>query len=455
MHRPSLVLAMALLAATARAQTPASPAPAMPPPQTTPLPPSTPLPDPTISPAAVAPEKVTFDEAVRRATSGNPTAVVAAAEILRAQALLTAARALTLPQVTVNGTNTTLNSSRGVAGQVFTPQNTFSAALSLSVPLFAPAQWARRTQALDAQRVAEAGSVDVNRQVAVATAQAFLSVIGARRVVESQVRARDTAQAFFDYASNRLQVGAGSKLTALQAQQTLSSDQALVELAQLSLYRAQEALGVLVAADVPVDALDEPAFEIPDEATVVGSTDQAVQQRTDIRLGNLEVVANRRIVSDSWKDWLPSVTGIFQPAFQHPGSVITPQTSWAAFVQFEVPVFDAGTRRSLRQQREVTLKESQVTLTGQVREARAEIRRAYESVRRSERVLDSSRAAAVESAQVLDITQVSFRAGAATNLDVIDAQRRARDADTAVAVAEDSVRQSRLDLLTALGRFPK
>jgi outer membrane protein TolC len=70
-------------------------------------------------------------------------------------------------------------------------------------------------------------------------------------------------------------------------------------------------------------------------------------------------------------------------------------------------------------------------------------------------VLGSSRAAAQEAAQVLDITQVSYRAGAATNLDVIDSQRRARDADTAVAIAEDQVRQSRLDLLTALGRFPK
>ena len=92
--------------------------------------------------------------------------------------------------------------------------------------------------------------------------------------------------------------------------------------------------------------------------------------------------------------------------------------------------------------------------SGQVREARSEVRRAYESVRRSERVLQNSRAASQEASQVLDITTFSFRAGAATNLDVIDAQRRSRDADTAVAVAEDAVRQSRLDLLTALGRFP-
>jgi outer membrane protein TolC len=443
MNRPALLIAMLLTATSAAAQAPVS------------LPPATPIPQPTISPAAGVPEKVTFDDAVRRALAKNPTVMVAAEEILRAQALLAEVRSLTLPQVNVNGTNTTLDSSRGIGNEIFTPQNTFYAALSISMPLFAPAEWARRAQALDAQHVAEATAVDVKRQIAVATAQAYLTVIGTRRVVESQVRARDTAQAFFEYASNRLQAGAGSKLTALQAQQTLSADQALVEQAQLALYRAQEALGVLAATDAPLDALDEPAFEIPDEAAVTTREDQAIQQRTDVRLSNLEIVANRRIVSDSWKDWLPSVTGIFQPVFQHPGSVVTPQTGWAALIQFQTPVFDSGNRRALKQQREVTLRQSEVQLTGQLREAKAEIRRAYESVRRSERVLDSSRAAAVQASQVLDITQVSFRAGAATNLDVIDAQRRARDADTAVAVAEDQVRQSRLDLLTALGRFPQ
>jgi outer membrane protein TolC len=54
----------------------------------------------------------------------------------------------------------------------------------------------------------------------------------------------------------------------------------------------------------------------------------------------------------------------------------------------------------------------------------------------------------------VEIVNVSFRAGAATNIEVIDAERRARDADTAVAAAENDLRRARLDLLTALGRFP-
>ena len=45
-------------------------------------------------------------------------------------------------------------------------------------------------------------------------------------------------------------------------------------------------------------------------------------------------------------------------------------------------------------------------------------------------------------------------AGASNDLDVVDAQRRARDADNAAAIAEDAARQARIDLLAGAGRFP-
>ena len=56
--------------------------------------------------------------------------------------------------------------------------------------------------------------------------------------------------------------------------------------------------------------------------------------------------------------------------------------------------------------------------------------------------------------QVVDITNISFRAGASNNIEVIDAERTARDNDLAVAVAEDRLLRARLELLNALWRFP-
>ena len=73
----------------------------------------------------------------------------------------------------------------------------------------------------------------------------------------------------------------------------------------------------------------------------------------------------------------------------------------------------------------------------------------------SERALTHARQATDHAIEVLRITTAAFEVGATTNLEVIDAQRSARDAATGAALAEDTVRRAKLDLLVAIGRFPK
>jgi outer membrane protein TolC len=63
-------------------------------------------------------EPIAFDEAVRRAMMANPSVAIAAASILRAEALLKQAQAVTRPQVSAQGSNLTLDSSREVDGDV-------------------------------------------------------------------------------------------------------------------------------------------------------------------------------------------------------------------------------------------------------------------------------------------------------------------------------------------------
>ena len=117
------------------------------------------------------------------------------------------------------------------------------------VPLLAPVRWAERAQARDQVFVAERGAAEVRRQIAVAAAEAYLAIIAERRVLESNTRARDNARAHFEYAKQRFEGGVGSRLNALRAQQELSGDEARVEDALLAVRRAQEALGVLIAAE--------------------------------------------------------------------------------------------------------------------------------------------------------------------------------------------------------------
>ena len=411
-------------------------------------------------------ERITFDEAIRRAIEKNPSSAIAAAGILRADALLTEARSTTRLQVTGNVTTTTLNRGVEFDGSTVTPQNQVAGSLDVRFPLYAPVRWARTAQAGDNQRVAEANRDEVRRKTALATADAYLAVIARRRVIEANVRARDVAQAHFEFARQLQEGGTGSRLNQLRAQQEVSTDEGLLEALRIALYQAQEALGVLIVADGPVDVVDEPTFAIPPDAAAsiaaIGPGDKRsvspppdlLQWRPDLRLFASRQQAAERVLRDSSKDRSPELGAAFQPSTTYPSQFFLPQNSWRFLLQLNVPVFDSGLRKGLKTERQAALDISRANLTGGVTTATSEVRVAREAVASAERALASRRAAASQAQQVVDIVNISFRAGAATNIEVIDAERGARDADFAVAVAEDTLRRARLDLLTSIGRFP-
>ena len=82
------------------------------------------------------------------------------------------------------------------------------------------------------------------------------------------------------------------------------------------------------------------------------------------------------------------------------------------------------------------------------------MRAAFEEVRRADEALKASTASSEVAKQALDLSNKAYAAGATSNLELIDAERRTRDAETQTAVAEDAARQARVDLLAASGRFP-
>jgi outer membrane protein TolC len=423
-----------------------------------------------IAQVPVPAERVTFDEAIQRAISNNPSTAIAAAGILRAEALLLEARSATRMQVNGNVTTTTLNRGVEFDGQTVTPQSQLAATLDVRYPLYAPARWAQRAQADAARNVAEASADDVRRQTALATADAYLTIIARRRVVDSTIRARESARAHYELARQLQEGGTGSRVNELRAQQELSADETLVEAAQLAVYRAQEALGVLLVADGPVDATAEPLFATPPDSVALAASapgagddlgrstqpdlSQPLLARTDLKLFAAEQQLADRVFRDSSKDRLPFLEGVFQPSSTYPGQLFFPQNTWRFLLQMTIPIYDSGQRQGLKLERQAALDVSRANLARALTTARSEVRAARESIASAERFLVSARAGAEQAQQVVNIVNVSFRAGAATNIEVVDAERRARDADLAVAIAEDTLRRARLDLLTALGRFP-
>ena len=411
--------------------------------------------------SAQAVPAITLEEAVRRALDANPRVQQAASGILRAEALLQQTRALSLPTFAATANTSVIGPVPEFGGQSVVPRTQLNAGLAFSAPLIVPVQWAQRNQAADQVTVSVRASDEAKRAIAVATAQAYLAILGFRQVVELNERARDNARAHYEYAQTRFEAGLGSRLNALRAQQELSSDEARVDEARLAVRRAQEALGVLVAADGPVDAAADPEFSIseellsPQSAGATPAVRDAVATRADVRLMASRVSAAERVLKDTWREYLPSVNSLFAPQVLTPAGLFAPERSWSFSVLASVPIWEGGARRGRQSERQANLDILRAEAAGVERQAWSEVRVGQEAVNTTARALASARAAAEQANEVLRITDIAFRAGANTNIEVIDAQRRARDTDTGVAIAEHTLRLARLELLVALGRFPR
>jgi outer membrane protein TolC len=408
-----------------------------------------------------ATEKVTLASAVQRALHRNPSVTIAVQEVVRADALITQARAGGLPILTGNGLYTRLDSDRllrstdsmGVQHvNRIAAENQVSGNLQLTVPLVAAPAWTATGRAKSAKRTAEASEIDVRRQVAQSTARAYITVVAEHRLVAASETARDTAKAHYDYAHTRLQGGIGRAIDEVRAAQDLATVETQLQANLARLAVAREALGVLLGAEAPVDAIDE--VELPAPPSMNDAVAGARTNRTDVKLLDMRVASAKRAAGDTWAYYMPYLAAVGTPFVQYPASLTQPEVGWQAQLVLTLPIYDGGLRTGISRERDAVLAQARANLDAGLRQAQAEIRANFEAMIRADLALKSARDAAQLARRAMELANLAYKAGATTNLEVIDAARSARDADTAAAQAEDLSRQARLDLLVASGRFP-
>ena len=409
-----------------------------------------------VAPVATA-VKLTLSDALQRALAANPTVAVAVAEIDRASALIKQARAGYWPTLTANGAITRLDSDRlsGPPGGPFTivqPITQATANLTLAVPLVAAQGWANTRRAESNRRIADASAADIRRQVAQATARAYLTVVAEHRFVAAVETARGNSTEHYDYAHTRFAGGIGRAIDEVRAAQDLASVERQVQSTYVALAAAREALGILVAADGPVDTVDE--VDLGVVPTLAQALDEARGRRTDIKLSEQRLHGAEQAKNDVWAYYAPYLSAAIVPAVADPPTALLPKFGWNAQLLLSLPLYDGGLRTGVSHERSALVAEAELNLSAQMRQAASDVRITFEAMLRADQALVSAREAARLAHKAYELATLAYRAGFNTNIEVLDAARQARDADTGVAQAEDSSRQARLDLLVASGRFP-
>ncbi|HWE22806.1 MAG TPA: TolC family protein [Myxococcales bacterium] len=409
------------------------------------------------SAARAQPERITFSEAIQRALLHNSTVRVAAQEIARVHGLMREVRAASLPTLFANGAYTRLDSDRTTTSStggvsVIQPRDSWTGNVQLTLPLIVPQRWVQWEHAAEQVDVTRLSAEDARRQIAVTAARTYVSVLAQHRLVDANQQAADNAREHYDDAQARLNAGSGSRLDLVRAAQELATSQSLLHAAMTGLVRSQEALGTVAGGDAPLDSTDEiqfPPLPAPPEAMR-----DAEDHRPDIQAQRKRVEAAQHVVRDTYADFLPFLTAVVQPFASSYSSLTAPTTGWQAQLVLTLPIFDGGFRYGALEERRAERDEARELLDAALRQARSDVRTAFAELERADLELREARDASRLATEALDITTLAYQTGATNDLDVVDAERRARDAANAAAVAEDNARQARIDLLSATGRFP-
>lgn len=410
----------------------------------------------TLAVAAHAePMQLSFAAAMQRALARNPDALVAQQEIARARAVVEEVRAGSLPTLSATALFTQLDSARvsqTTPGAIILPATEFNATGTAAMTLD-PRRWVAWSQARKNVSISRLSAAEVRRQLAIIVGQTYLTLATQRQIVLADENAVRNAAAHVDYTRARLEGGNGTLLDFQRAKALHDSDSALYDRAQFVLVRLQEQLGILLGENAPIDVIADVQLP-PAPVELPLAIDDARSLRSDLRLSRAQLSYAAKVERESWADFMPAANAGLDIFYQTPPTQTLPTHGWQLLVTVGVPLYDGGLRYGLIKERRALESEARIRLDAELRLVDADVRTALTELQRARTALVSAREAARLDADVVRLTTVSYRAGLSTNIEVIDAQLAALNADVAAALALNDERQAELDLLLATGHLP-
>ncbi len=401
--------------------------------------------------AAAPVEPISFTEAIERAIAQAPRMSQVRASVGRAEALVVQSRAAWLPTLSLNGTFTQLEGNRGLADRVLLPASSAGANLQLGFPLLAAPRWIATGQAELSVEAAKADEVEARRTLASVVGRAWLTVELQHKLLAVTERARKTSADQLELATLRQSGGLGTRLDLVRARRELADNEGRLARARADLALSQEVLGVLVGAPRPLDVSGEaqlPAVPRSEEL------DAAIDRRPDVRAAHTRTTLAARAVELSWTDYLPTAGLSVQPTAQTPPTPTQPALGLTAQVSGQLMLFDGLARSGQKQERVAALEiarsqEDEVRLKGQ-----SELRLALEVLAHREVAASAASRSASLALEAEGLARAAWKEGASTNVELIEAERSARDAESLAEAARTSELSARLDALIAAARFP-
>ncbi|WP_141333309.1 TolC family protein [Myxococcus sp. AB025B] len=411
--------------------------------------------------AAAPPPVLTLEDALTQARKENLDLKAAQARLRQADTASRKAWAGYLPTVTV-GAAIIRNSNAAIIPPgplgpepvVIQPlvQRQFQAELRQAI--IAPQLWAGIQAAYKSERVAELNVEQARREILFGVAQAYYGAAAQAQAVTVQERLVELNGARAKDTKIRFDAGTVTRVALLRAEQDLSR-------AEQDLIRARNALASAKLVLATLLALDSPDFEVapPPEPQVPVKTEaevlvqKSLEQRADVAAARETTELARINKRGVWFSYLPTlgVTGQFRVAnaagFQGRSDIwlITFGANWT--------LWDGGLREANLSEASARIAESLAT------QRKAELT-ARQEVKTAQLDLESALANRLKAEQTVELaregqrlTDVSFKAGVATYLEVADANTALTQAEIGLVAERLQASVAALKLLRSVGAF--
>lgn len=450
-------------------------------------------PEVRVAPTATLPlagPPVTLDDALREANGKNLDIAVAKARLDQSRQLHWKAWSYYLPQVTAAGSYThyetdvafslpTAYSIRQMPANVPPPegslpvqgadtpyvlmptamsssfiqkQNQWGAQVEAKQALFAPSVWFGIAAARAGERAAEGSIESARRQILFGAAQAYYGAAAQRQIVSIQERQLAIAMAHEKDARVRYKAGASPKVTFLRAEIDRARAEQDLKRAQNGFLSAKLALATLMGRKaVDFEVAIPPSPQPP--ADQAGLGESALRDRPDVLAAREQVTAATRARGSTYAKYLPNVGAFARWQWANLTGFSGKESSWAVGLGASWNILDGFLREAEIRENSAKVREAEAARTSAEMKAVQEVNQArldLESAIANREKAKEQLALAQENQRLVD---VNYRAGAATYLEVSDANGALNQAELGAAAEGLNADLAALRLLQAAGAF--
>lgn len=259
-----------------------------------------------------------------------------------------------------------------------------------------------------------------------------------------------------DLTRLQLEAGAASRLDVVQAEGLVNSTLAEIPSLETQFRQATHRVAFLLglpAASLVADLTKGAPQPYARRSISAGVPADLIRNRPDIRAAERRLAAAVADVGVAEAALYPSISlnGTISPAHIAASGVDGSLTNWGFGPSLNLPIFDAGARRANVKARESAAREAYLTWKEAVLNAVQEVENAMVAVNRARQTVSALTATVRSYEEALSLATASYRDGASSLLDVLDAQRNVASAQANLAQAVQQMATNYVNLNVAIG----